>query len=182
MSTSLLGKHSIFNNMTDRRLEGLNKSSQKKKQSAQFRTKEALTNLINSGEKITVRSVARKAGVSVSYIYKYPELTHEIQRARQQQYAPPASDRTASNTEPRIEQLQQENDNLAREIKTLKDLIDKIKTNDNSPKKLQQENIRLTIENQQLQQKLSYTQQKLDKAREFILDRGYTDRNELETN
>ena len=164
--------------MTDRRLEGLNKSSQKKKQSAEFRTKEALNNLINSGEKITVRSVAKKAGVSVSYIYKYPELTSEIQNAREQQQDDSSVDaRSACDTELSIEQLQQENDSLAREIRLLKDIIKKTKTDNNSPQELQQDNIRLTIENQQLQQKLSYTQQKLDEAREFILDRGYANRN-----
>ena len=180
MSTSLLGKHSIFNNMTDRRLEGSNNYSKKKQQSAEFRTKEALTNLSDKGEEITVRSVARKAGVPVSYIYKYPELTYEIKRAREQQQAKfLTSDISASNTETRIVQLQQENQKLAKEIQVLKDSVKGIETNETSLKKLQQENTRLTIENQQLKQKLSYTQQKLHEAEEYILSLEYMEHNKL---
>ena len=165
--------------MTDRRLEGSNKYSKKKQQSAEFRTKEALTNLIDKGEEITVRSVARKAGVPVSYIYKYPELTYEIKRAREQQQAKfLTSDISASNTE-RIVQLQQENQKLAKKIQVLKDSVKGIETNETSLKKLQQENTRLTIENQQLKQKLSYTQQKLHEAEEYILSLEYMEHNKM---
>ena len=166
--------------MIDKRLAETSKSSKKKQQSAEFRTKEAIANLINSREKITVRSVARKAGVSVSYIYKYPELVREIERATEQQQSEPlASDRSALNNEEKIEQLQQENKKLLGEIKVLKDSIKKIEANDNNLK-LQQENLWLTTENQQLQEKLNHTQQKLDEARESILKRDYTDRNIFE--
>ena len=169
--------------MTDRRLEGSNKYSKKKQQSAEFRTKEALTNLIDKGEEITVRSVARKAGVPVSYIYKYPELTYEIKRAREQQQAKfLTSDISASNTErntERIVQLQQENQKLAKKIQVLKDSVKGIETNETSLKKLQQENTRLTIENQQLKQKLSYTQQKLHEAEEYILSLEYMEHNKM---
>lgn len=166
--------------MADNRLEGLNRASQKKKQSAEFRTKEALKELINSGEKITIRSVARKAGVSVSYIYKYPELTYEIQQAKEQQkYSSSPSDRQGTDTVLEIEQLQQENARLIEEIEALKTRTKENKTGSNL-EKLQQENIQLTVENQQLQQELAYTRQKLHEAREFILKHRDIDRGALE--
>ena len=166
--------------MVDNRLEGLNRASQKKKQSAEFRTKEALDELINTREKITIRSVARKAGVSVSYIYKYPELTYEIQRAKEQQkYSSSPSDRQDSDTVPKIAQLQQENIKLIEEIEGLKIRTKENKTSSNL-EKLQQENIQLTAENQQLRRELDYTRQKLQEARAFILKHRGINRSALE--
>ena len=171
----------MLNNMADNRLEALNRASQKKKQSAEFRTKEALNELTNSGEKITIRSVARKAGVSVSYIYKYPELTYKIQRAKEEQkYSSSPGDRQASDTTPRIEQLQQENVRLIKKIEGLKTRTKENKTGSSDWKKLQQENIQLTAENQQLQRELDYTRQKLQEAREFILKHRGIDQRALE--
>lgn len=167
--------------MADNRLEGLNRASQKKKQSAEFRTKEALKKLIDSGEKITIRSVARKAGVSVSYIYKYPELTYKIQRAKERQkYSSSSSDRHVSNALPKSEQLQQENAKLIGEIEALKTHIIQNKNSNSDLEKLQQENIQLTAENLRLQQELNYTRQKLHEARGFILKHRGIDRAALE--
>ena len=71
--------------MVHKKISGLNRTSQKKKQDALEKTEKAIAILVKKRQKITIRSVAREAGVSVSYIYKYPELAYKIQRLREQQ-------------------------------------------------------------------------------------------------
>ena len=71
--------------MLDKQTAGIAKASKRKKEESLLRTEKAIALLIEQNQKITVRSVAREAGVSVSYIYKYPELAYKIQRLREQQ-------------------------------------------------------------------------------------------------
>jgi hypothetical protein len=81
--------------MNNKQLAGLNKFSIKKSKEALTRTEEAITTLTNKEQQITIRAVAREAKVSVSYIYKYPELAYKIQRLKEQQkYNLVASDRS----------------------------------------------------------------------------------------
>lgn len=88
----------------------------------------AIAKLTKNKQKITVRSVAKEAGVSVSYIYKYPELAYNIQRLREQQkYSPIQRDCTDSDIDKRIELLQQEKEKLTRELEVLKVSIEKTK-------------------------------------------------------
>ncbi len=68
-----------------KRTAGLKEASEKKKQIALVRTHQAIDNLVQTKQKITVRSVAREAGVSVSYLYKYPEISYRIQSLRDAQ-------------------------------------------------------------------------------------------------
>ena len=151
--------------MTEPKLAGLSKASQQKKQSALLKTEKAIARLLKDCRKITVRSVAKEAGVSVSYIYKYPELAYKIQRLRERQkYEPPTSDRSIVKTD-RKEKQQQQEANTARQTNT--------KSNrSSSAQHLQKENARLTAENQRLQAELEYTRQQLEEAREFILNRS----------
>ena len=99
--------------MSDKQIVGLSKTSQKKKQEALVKTEEAIARLIQSNSKITIRSVAREARVSVSYIYKYPELAYKIQRLREQQkYSLLKCDRDRQITLEQAEILRQENQKL----------------------------------------------------------------------
>ena len=159
--------------MTDKQPAGLAKSSQKKKLSAIARTKRAIAKLVESKQKITIRSVAREAGVSVSYIYKYPELAYQIQTLREQQkYGLIEAKKRVLDKPVNLTDLEQDNLKLRQEIASLKLYIAKRGKQSNSQSNLQQENIQLLTENQQLKRELEYTQQKLQEARDFILDRG----------
>ena len=51
-----------------KRLSGLSQASQIKKQQALEKTEKAIAKLASNKENITIRSVAREAGVSISYI------------------------------------------------------------------------------------------------------------------
>ncbi len=52
--------------------ETLVKAAQAKKEDAAKRLEAAIQKVLDSGETITFRAVAETAGLSVSYLYKYP--------------------------------------------------------------------------------------------------------------
>ena len=167
--------------MLDKQVAGLHIASQKKKQEALLKVEGAIANLVNSKRKITVRSVAKQAGVSVSYIYKHPELAYSIQRLREQQkYSLDKRKEPADNMEDKVKILQQEKDKLAEELEKLKASIEQVNAGKKTVKYLQAENIKLIIENQKLKQDLEYTRRKLQQAREYILSQRYDDTNTIE--
>ncbi|MBE9047478.1 hypothetical protein IQ255_24265 [Pleurocapsales cyanobacterium LEGE 10410] len=160
--------------MRDKQIAGLAKASQRKKQEALLKTEKAIAKLIAQKQKITIRSVARKAGVSVSYIYKYPELAYKIQRLKEQQkYTLDESDRARKNLDMQGKKMQPEQ----AEIGGLKNGL--VKTSNNTLEELKAENTRLLIENQKLRRELEYTKQNLQQAREFILGQGSSEQNKL---
>ncbi|MGF1589486.1 MAG: DUF6262 family protein [Pleurocapsa sp.] len=160
--------------MSDKQIVGLSQASKKKGQEALFKTEKAIAKLIENNQRITIRSVAREAEVSTSYIYKYPELAYKIQRLREQQkYSLVKSDRFPKNIGKQVQILQREKAELSQEIAKLKASISKLNAGNNNLNNLQSENIQLITENQQLKQELRYAQQNLQQAREFILSQGY---------
>lgn len=60
-------------------------AAEAKKKEAIDKTEKAIAELSKIGEEITFRSIAAKAGVSVSYLYKYEELKDRIKHLREQQ-------------------------------------------------------------------------------------------------
>lgn len=169
--------------MSGKQIEALMKASQKKKREAFKKTENAINNLLKNKQKITIRSVAREAEVSISYIYKHPELSYKIQRLREQQkYSLVKSDRVAEKKDDRIKILEQEKAELIKEIKQLRGNINRVETGGESQKSLQAENIRLQSKNQQLKQELKYTEQKLQEARAFILSQGYDNQEQAGVN
>lgn len=157
--------------MTDKKLIGLSKASTRKKQEALQRTEEAIAKLSKQQQKITIRAVAKEAGVSVSYIYKYPELAYRIQQLREQQkYALVPNDLSIKNPQQQLHQLQQEKAKLAQENRKLKAIIETQNRGTPSLAELEVENIKLQTENQQLKEELQYTQRSLQEARDFILE------------
>lgn len=158
--------------MSEKQLKALAKSSQKKKQEALSKTEKAIARLVNKKHKITIRAVAREAGVSVSYIYKYPELSYRIQTLREQQkYSPNKGDKSHLNADNYLKTLEQKNTELLQETEYLKGYVSKIKiaSGNKSLDHLQQENVQLRTENEQLKRELEYTRINLLEAREFIL-------------
>ena len=159
--------------MVREKLSGLSEANEKKKIEALSKVEQAISNLVADKQKITIRSVAREARVSVSYIYKYPELTYKIQRLREQQkYSLVKSDRANLKKNKELEMLKQEQAELKLEIVELKAIIERTKTGKNSLKELKEKNIQLAQENIKLKKELEYTLQNLQSAREFILEQG----------
>ena len=167
--------------MPNKRIEALTKAAEKKKQEALKKTEKAIQTLVKQNHKITVRSVAREAGVSVSYIYKYPELTSRIQTLREQQKKLPVKPQSPSSKSHqiittqlrnRIKVLEQEKEELNKEIKDLAANIYGMSKSENSLDRLKAENIKLLEENNKLKKSLRYTEKRLQESREYILSRG----------
>ncbi len=168
--------------MSDKQIEALTKAAKRKKQEALAKTEQAIQNLIKKKHKITIRSVAREAGVSVSYIYKYPELAARIQhlKARQQSDSvKPQSPLSKSSQiittqlHNRIKILEQEKAKLSQELTILTSNIYQLDNSSNIVEHLQAENLRLLEENQRLKEQLANTEHKLLQSRDFILSQGY---------
>ncbi|MGK7898981.1 MAG: DUF6262 family protein [Xenococcus sp. (in: cyanobacteria)] len=168
--------------MSDKRIEALTKAAKRKKKEALAKTEQAIQDLIKKKHKITIRSVAREAGVSVSYIYKHHELVKRIQhlKARQksdsvQPQSPlsKSSQVITNQLHNRITLLEQEKEKLSQEITTLTSNVYEIDNSNNIVESLKAENLRLLKENHKLKQQLANTEQKLLQSRDFILSQGY---------
>ena len=71
------------------RIENLNKVQAERKQHCLERVNQALERMIERGTKINFSTVAKEANVSVSYLYKYPEVKVRIAEIRNQQSVMP---------------------------------------------------------------------------------------------
>ena len=71
------------------RIENLNKVQAERKQQALERVNQALDRMVERGAKINFSTVAQEANVSVSYLYKYPEVKVRIAELRNQQSVMP---------------------------------------------------------------------------------------------
>jgi hypothetical protein len=157
--------------MGEKQLSGLNKASHKKKQGALSRTEKAIAILVKKQQKITIRSVAREAQVSVSYIYKYPELAYKIQCLREQQkYDLVANNQIAEKVDQQAELWKTEKAALKQENAELRAIIEREKARENNPEELKSANLHLATENLRLKQELKFTLQSLKEARAFILE------------
>lgn len=168
--------------MTDKKIEALINSAEKKKQEAATKTEKAIKTLIEKKDKITIRSVAKEAGVSVGYIYKYPELAHRIQTLREQQKYYPVKPQSPSSKSHqvitiqlrnRIKILEQEKEELTKEMKILAANVYEMTKSENSVERLKAENIKLKEEINNLKRQLRHIQKELTESRDFILQQGY---------
>lgn len=159
--------------MGEKQFSGLNEASRQKRQKALNRTEEAIATLVKKQQKITIRSVAREAQVSVSYIYKYPELAYKIQRLKEQQkYDLVANNQTIEKVDQQAELWKIEQAALKQENAELRAIIEREKNRQNDPEELKSANLHLASENLRLKQELEYALQSLQEAREFILEQG----------
>ncbi len=69
----------------EQRIAKLNAAQQQRKQDCIERTEKAISKLLQNNERVSFGAIARIANVSVSYLYKYPEIKERIQNIRDQQ-------------------------------------------------------------------------------------------------
>ena len=72
-------------NGKEQRIAKLNAAQQQRKQDCIDRTEQAISILLKNNERISFGAIARVANVSVSYLYKYPEIKEQIQQLRDRQ-------------------------------------------------------------------------------------------------
>jgi hypothetical protein len=113
----------------DSRIETLKKTQESRKQDCLERVYKAIERLQKIGAKINFHTVAKEANLSVSYLYKYPELKQHLAELRSRQssmpinpVAKPSSSSHAkivSRLKERIHQLEDVNQELRRKNEAL---------------------------------------------------------------
>jgi Family of unknown function (DUF6262) len=146
----------------DSRIATLNTVAESRKQDCLERTEKAITKLLKNQEKISFGSIARVACVSVSYLYKYPEIKERIQNLRQQQtrsIVQPPKYQTASEKSKqaiieqfrnRIKILERERQEQVKQIQALTGRLYEVGQNQDLIEHFKVENSRLNEENKQL--------------------------------
>jgi hypothetical protein len=111
------------------RIETLKKTQFARKQDAIERVYKAIERLQKINAKINFQNIAREANLSVSYLYKYPELKQHIAELRSKQSAFPVAPVAQPNStstgkviarlKNKIQQLEQDNKELKRKNEAL---------------------------------------------------------------
>ncbi|MBE9193357.1 transposase [Gloeocapsopsis crepidinum LEGE 06123] len=104
------------------RIDTLKKTQESRKQNCLERVYKAIECLQKIGAKINFHTVAKEANLSVSYLYKYPELKQQVAQIRSQQSSMPVSPgaktsssshaKVVSRFKERIHQLEAQNQEL----------------------------------------------------------------------
>ncbi|MGK7952857.1 MAG: DUF6262 family protein [Xenococcaceae cyanobacterium] len=144
--------------------ELLVKAAAAKKKDAAERLEKAIQQVLDSGETITFKAIAETAGLSVSYLYKYPEIKNRIAELRNQQKAAiggivnktpkfqPATDKSKAVI---ISKLRQENRRLRNENEDLKKHIEVAQGKVIELRQVEAENNRLKARIKELEQNLT---------------------------
>lgn len=84
---------------TERKIEALKEATDRKRQTALDKTDAAITKLLKEGKRINFPTVAKQAGVSVTYLYKYEEIKerHHLRRQQEASIEKPVTPQSASD-------------------------------------------------------------------------------------
>ena len=132
------------------RINTLKEAQEARKQDANFRVYQAIERLQKLHAKINFHTVAREAKVSVSYLYKYPELKQHIAELRSQQNSLPVKSVAKPNStshgkvvtrlQEKIKKLEAENQELKRKSEALAGQVYRVHHLQAQVERLQQEN------------------------------------------
>ncbi|MCP3774078.1 DUF6262 family protein [Paenibacillus sp. MZ04-78.2] len=107
--------------MQRRNVEGIKKFSEQKTVEAYRKAVSAIERLRKEKLKINFNTVSIEAGVSKPFLYTHPELRDKIERLRRPE--PTETDGTCRLTH----QLEEENNNLRKEVRRLQEILRKSK-------------------------------------------------------
>ena len=120
-----------MNKGKEKRIAVLNETQEKRRREFLERTEKAIIKLSQVNQKLSFANIAREAKVSISYLYKYPEIKERIKYLRRQQ---------EENAKPVKPQLRTEKSSQA----IINQLKNRIKTLDADKKELSKQNEALT--------------------------------------
>lgn len=141
----------------ERKIEALKGATERKRQEALDKTNQAINILVKKGNPITFTSVAKEAGVSTAYLYKYDDLKKRIQQLQQQQQGQAksqspqiASDKSKqvmlNQLRERVRQLEVDNRELRTKNEAVYGRLHQLQSNQQEAENLRTENARLKIE------------------------------------
>ncbi len=149
----------------DAKIAALKSAAEQKKQQAAESLDKAIHKLTQENQPITFASVAREAGLSVSYLYKYPEIRERIESLRKQQLKvgkPTEPQKASDNSKAviiyqlrdRIKQLEAEITGLRRVNEGIAGRLYHLQDADNLAERLKLENAQLKSENSELKRQI----------------------------
>ena len=149
----------------DAKIAALKSAAEQKKQQAADNLEKAIRKLTQDHKPITFANVAREAGVSVSYLYKYSEIKERIDSLRKQQLkvGKPNQPQKASDDSKaviiyqlreRIKKLEAEVEGLRRVNEGIAGRLYHLQGVDDLVERLKAENVQLKAENSQLKSQL----------------------------
>lgn len=132
------------------RVNNLKKTQEQRKQDSQNKVYQAIERLQKLNAKINFHTVAREAQVSVSYLYKYPEIKQHIGELRSKQNSLPVSPVAKPNStshgkvvtrlQERIKNLEAENKELKRKCEALAGQVYRVHHLESQVERLQEQN------------------------------------------
>ena len=132
------------------RVNTLKETQEARKQDSKNKVYHAIERLQKLNAKINFHTVAREAQVSVSYLYKYPEIKQHIAELRSQQNSLPVKPIAKSNSttqgkvitrfQKKIKKLEKENQELKRKCEALAGQVYRVHHLQSQVERLQQQN------------------------------------------
>jgi hypothetical protein len=137
------------------RVNNLKKTQEQRKQDSENKVYQAIERLQKLNAKINFHTVAREAQVSVSYLYKYPEIKQHIGELRSKQNSLPVTPVAKPNStnhgkvvtrlQERIKKLEAENKELKRKCEALAGQVYRVHHLESQVERLQEQNENLLL-------------------------------------
>lgn len=149
------------------RINNLKKTQEQRKQDSKNSVYRAIERLQKLNAKINFHTVAREAQVSVSYLYKYPEIKQHIGELRSKQNSLPASPVAKPNStshgkvvtrlQERIKKLEAENKELKKKCEALAGQVYRVHHLESQVERLQEKNedLRAKLDEQEIAKKVT---------------------------
>lgn len=149
------------------RIHKLKETQEARKENAKNRVYQAIEKLQKLNAKINFHTVAREAQVSVSYLYKYPEIKQHIAEFRSKQNSLPprpiakpnstSQGKIITRLQERIKKLEQENTELKRKCEALAGEVYRVHHLQAQVERLQEqnENLRAKLGEQEIAEKVT---------------------------
>ncbi len=165
----------------EKRIAALSAAQEQRKQDCLERTEKAIAKLIQSHERLSFGAIARIAGVSVSYLYKYPEIKERIQQLQKQQVEAvnkPTKPQTASEKSKqviinqlrdRIKTLEHEKKQLSLQNEKMTGQLYEMGRTQDLFECLKAETLRLREENKQLRTELEAARKQLNECQQSLI-------------
>lgn len=149
----------------DAKIAALKTAAEEKKQRAAENLEKAIRKLSQANKSITFANVAREAGLSVSYLYKYPEIKERIETLRKQQLRagkPTEPQKASDNSKAtiiyqlreRIKQLEAEITGLRKVNEGIAGRLYHLQGAEDLAERFKVENVQLKTENSELKRQL----------------------------
>ena len=169
-----------MNQGKEKRIAVLNAAQEQRKQDCLERTEKAIAKLSETHQKLSFANVAREAGVSISYLYKYPEIKARVQDLRKQQkqaanpsQSQPRSDKSSQviigQLRDRIKTLLWENKELKKQNEALTGRLYSLGSTQDLIERLNADNSRLNTVLEQLRAELESTEKELNDCQQRLI-------------